>query len=94
MRVYKEKQFLIFDFEDGQAVKYDFAARQAIGKSGKPVKDLRTQLKGIKINDVIESCVDEKYGKYLNFYQKEQLTRVTKYITLVLFCRIISIMVI
>lgn len=24
MKVYKEKQFLVFDYEDGRTVKYDF----------------------------------------------------------------------
>jgi hypothetical protein len=27
MRVYKEKQFLVFDFEDGRNVKYDFSTK-------------------------------------------------------------------
>ena len=27
MKIYKEKQFLIFDFEDGRNVKYDFATK-------------------------------------------------------------------
>ena len=25
MKVYKDKQFLVFDFENGKTVKYDFA---------------------------------------------------------------------
>lgn len=29
MRVYKDKQFLVFDFEDGRNVKYDFATKTA-----------------------------------------------------------------
>lgn len=54
MRVYKDKQFLVFDFEDGRNVKYDFATKTAIGIKGKPVKDLRSQLSGISMNQVIE----------------------------------------
>ena len=38
MLVYKEKQFLIFDFQDGKTVKYDFATKTCIGKKGKIVK--------------------------------------------------------
>lgn len=71
MKIYKEKQFLIFDFEDGKTVKYDFATKQAIGKKGKPVKNLCSQLKGITIDNVIENCVDKKYAKFLSFIKKE-----------------------
>lgn len=67
MKIYKEKQFLVFDFENGKTVKYDFSTKQAIGINGKPVKDLRTQLHGITINEVIENCEDKQYGKFLNF---------------------------
>ena len=34
MKIYKEKQFLVFDFENGKTVKYDFSTKQAIGISG------------------------------------------------------------
>ena len=44
MKIYKEKQFLVFDFENGKTVKYDFSTKQAIGINGKPVKDLRARL--------------------------------------------------
>ena len=46
MFIYKDKQYLVFDFEDGKTVKYDFATKTAIGKSGKPVKNICSQLKG------------------------------------------------
>lgn len=67
MRVYKDKQFLVFDFEDGRNVKYDFATKTAIGIKGKPVKDLRSQLSGISMNQVIENCDDKNYAKFLKF---------------------------
>ena len=47
MKVYKDKQFLVFDFENGKTVKYDFATNTAIGIKGKPVKNLQSQLNGI-----------------------------------------------
>ncbi len=47
MRVYKEKQYLIFDYEDGRTVKYDFATKTAIGIKGKPVKGLKKSVKRI-----------------------------------------------
>ena len=49
MKIYKERQFLIFDFEDGQMVKYDFATKTCIGKRGKPVSNLCSQLRGLTI---------------------------------------------
>ena len=67
MKIYKEKQFLIFDFEDGKTVKYDFATKTAIGKKGKPVKDLRTQLSGMTIDELCSCCTDVQYGKFLRF---------------------------
>lgn len=71
MKVYKERQFLIFDFEDGKTVKYDFATKEAIGKKGKPVKNLCSQLSGLTMNDIIECCVDEKYAKFLSFIKRK-----------------------
>lgn len=67
MKIYKEKQFLIFDFEDGKTVKYDFATKTSIGKNGKPVKNLCTQLRGLTISELCDCCVDKQYGKFLRF---------------------------
>lgn len=71
MKVYKDKQFLVFDFEDGKTVKYDFATKTAIGKKGKPVRDLKTQLKGFSMNELIDCCEDKQYGKFLRFVMNE-----------------------
>lgn len=70
-KVYKEKQYLIFDFEDGRTVKYDFATKSAIGIKGKPVKNLCGQLSGMTMDDVIECCSDPKYANFLKFVQKQ-----------------------
>ena len=70
MKVYKEKQFLIFDFEDGKTVKYDFATKTAIGKKGKPVNNLCSQLRGLTIDELCECCTDKQYGKFLRYVQK------------------------
>ena len=75
MKVYKEKQFLIFDFEDGKTVKYDFATGETIGKLGKPVKGLQNQLRGISMNYIIESCEDKNYGLFLQFVWDKFKTR-------------------
>lgn len=71
MRVYKERQYLVFDFEDGKTVKYDFAKKIAIGKKGKPVKNLCSQLSGMTVQDLIECCEDKQYAKFLQFIQKK-----------------------
>lgn len=70
MKVYKEKQFLIFKFDDGKTVKYDFATKECIGKKGKPVKNLCSQLQGMTMSDVIDCCTDEKYAKFLSFVRR------------------------
>lgn len=70
MKIYKEKQFLIFDFEDGKTVKYDFATKTCIGKKGKPVSNLCTQLRGLTINQLCDCCVDKQYGKFLRFVKR------------------------
>lgn len=67
MKVYKDKQFLVFEYEDGKTVKYDFATKTSIGKNGKPVKNLCTQLRGLTISELCDCCVDKQYGKFLRF---------------------------
>lgn len=73
MRVYKEKQYLIFDYEDGRTVKYDFATKTAIGINGKPVGKLCNQLRGLSIKELLEYCDDQKYAKFLAFVQRQEL---------------------
>lgn len=70
-RVYKEKQYLIFDFEDGRTVKYDFASKSAIGIKGKPVKNLCGQLSGMTVNELIQCCDNKKYADFLNFIESK-----------------------
>lgn len=65
MVVKKEKQFLVFYLDDGKTVKYDLATCQTIGKSGKTVKDLRGQLRGYSVYEVIQAIEDETYKKLL-----------------------------
>lgn len=67
MKVFKEGSCLVFGFEDGATVKYDFATKKAIGKSGKPVNSLCSQLRGFSIDEVISSCENEQYGDFLKF---------------------------
>ena len=69
--VYKDKQYLVFEFNDGKTVKYDFAENRAIGKSGKYVKDLRSQLSSASMNDIIGLCVDQNYASFLRWVQRQ-----------------------
>lgn len=77
MKVYKDKQFLVFDFEDGRNVKYDFAAKTAIGIKGKPVQDLNKQLRGFSLNELFDCCVDKQYAKFLNFIRCSEYYEIT-----------------
>lgn len=71
IKVHKEKQFLIFDLSDGKQVKYDFAKKKAIGKSGKYVQSLNQQLSGCTIYDIERLCDDEKYVRFLEFVRNQ-----------------------
>lgn len=70
MKIYKERQYLVFDFEDGKTVKYDFATKTCIGKKGKPVNNLCSQLSGLTIAQLCDCCTDEQYGKFLRFVKR------------------------
>ena len=70
IKVYKERQYLIFEY-DGKIVKYDLANKTGIGLKGKPVKGLQRQLKGISIKDIIESCEDRNYAEFLKYIYKK-----------------------
>lgn len=70
--VYKDKQFLVFQLEDGKTVKYDFSTHECIGKRGKPVKNLQSQLSGITIYDVINNCRDKYYADFLSFVHRNR----------------------
>jgi len=89
LKIYKEKQYLVFERDDGKVAKYDFATKQAIGFSGKPVNGLQNQLRNLSMNEVIECCTDKQYAKFLDFVRKSEpyeifnigtiLTKIPKY---------------
>lgn len=72
MKVYKEKQFIIFELEENKIVKYNLQTKDSIGLNNKPVKNLKTQLRGYTIQDLIEGCLDEKYANFLKFVQNSE----------------------
>ena len=67
LKSYKDKQYLVFEFEDGKNVKYNLATGESIGKSGRPVKDVCSQLRGYSLLEVIDSFGDERYRDFLKF---------------------------
>lgn len=67
MKIYKDHQYLIFDFENGKTVKYDFAAQKSIGLSGRVVCNLSSQLRGLTVKELIDCCADKQYAKFLTF---------------------------
>ena len=66
IKAYKEKQFIIFDLEDGKTVKYNLSTGECIGKLGKPVKGLQSQLRGNSIENLIASFEDKNYSEFLS----------------------------
>lgn len=72
----KEKNFLIFTFEDNKAVKYDLNTGKTYGKSGKEVKSIASQLTGYYITDLIGCFPDEKYRNFLKFLNSQFVNRI------------------
>ena len=72
MKVYKEKQFLVFELDDGSVIKYDFAKKHAIGKSGKVVKNLNNQLRNYSLNEIFKACDNPNYVQFLDFVKKQE----------------------
>lgn len=67
MNVKKEKQFLIFELNDGKTVKQDLSDGTTIGKSGKQVASLCSQLRGYSIAEIINSIENVPYQEYLKY---------------------------
>lgn len=72
IKIYKEKQFLIFDFENGKTVKYDFSTKTTIGLKGLPVKNLKSQLSGYDLDELMDYFTDKKYAKFLKFVRRNE----------------------
>ena len=65
VKVYKEHQYLVFEFDNQSKVKYDLGTNEYIGKRGNPVKSLTSQFSCISIQDTINKFDNEKYRKFL-----------------------------
>lgn len=73
MKCYKEKELIIFDFEDGKRASYNLNTGETIGKTGRKVQSLCHALSGYNINDVLDSFTDEKYRRFL-FHVRDNFT--------------------
>ena len=71
LKVFKERQFIVFEFDDGKTVKYNLATGETIGKNNRPVKSLNTQLRGYTIQNIIDSITDDNYRNFMIFINKE-----------------------
>ena len=71
----KENQYLVFYLDDGKNVKYNLSTGETIGKLGKPVKDIRTQLRGNDLLQVINSFQDKNYSNFLNFLDRNFINK-------------------
>ena len=74
--VTKHKQFIVFNFDDGKNVKYDLATKTCIGKRGKEVQSLQSQLAGVTVWDVIRLFDDANYSRFLEFVYNRCSSRV------------------
>lgn len=73
MIVRKEKELIIFDFENGKTATYNMNTGETIGKMGKPVKSLCAALSGYDITYILNSFEDKKYAEFLK-YVHDKLT--------------------
>lgn len=74
--VTKHRQFIIFNFDDGKNVKYDLATQECIGKRGKVVQSLQSQLSGISFHEVVRKFDDVNYSNFLRYVYDRCSSRV------------------
>lgn len=68
MKIYMQEHYVVFDFEDGKTCKYHLQTKECIGKRGKPVKNLRSQLKDIDVLDAIQYAADDDFKKVMKYF--------------------------
>ena len=74
--VTKVKSCIVFNFDDGKNVKYDLATKECIGKRGKVVQSLQSQLSGVTCYDVFNLFDDENYSRFLRYVYNKCSNRV------------------
>lgn len=80
MKCYKEKELIIFDFEDGKRATYNLNTGETIGKGGQPVQSLSSAFAKMEIRDILNSFTDEKYRGFLLKVWEEQTPHTYGYI--------------
>lgn len=65
MKCYKEKELIVFDFENGKRATYNLNTGETIGKGGTVVQSLTQTLAGYSINEVLDSFEDKRYRDFL-----------------------------
>ena len=79
MKCYKEKELIVFDFENGKRATYNMNTGETIGKMGKRVNSLASALSGMDIDDVLNSFTDEKYRGFLREVHRCQTPHTYRY---------------
>lgn len=67
MKIYRQDEHIIFDFEDGKTCKYNIYTQERIGKRGKAVKTLNGQLPQMYVYNAIDYCEDDDIKKILQY---------------------------
>lgn len=71
MKCYKERELIIFDFENGKRATYNLNTGETIGKAGRTVQSLCHALAGYDIDDVLNSFTDKRYSAFLRHIRDE-----------------------
>lgn len=71
MKCYKEKELIIFDFENGKRASYNLNTGETIGKTGVRVQSLCAALSGYDIEDILNSFTDKRYADFLRYIRRE-----------------------
>lgn len=73
MKCYKEKELIVFDFENGKRASYNLNTGETIGKTGVRVQSLCNALSGYAIDEILNGFTDKRYAEFLR-YVKDHLT--------------------
>ena len=74
-RVYKEKQYAVFEFGDGTTVRYDMARNVKYNSMGKAVKSLAKYFRGHTAAEIVVMVADEKFAEFLAHIYKKRRSR-------------------
>lgn len=76
LKSYKDGKYLVFEnTATNKVCKFDLSTHECIGFSGRKVKNVKSQLSGYHLDDVIDSFEDSNYMNFLRFID-ENINRV------------------